>query len=66
MQKYVASPKSDLSGSYIVEKWDVVKRQYFPLKGEEYPTKEQAEERAHELNEAEKEDNDNYEKGGIK
>lgn len=57
MQKYVASPKSDLSGSYIVEKWDIIKQQYFPLKGEEYPTEEQAKERARELNDLDKEEN---------
>lgn len=63
MQTYVASPKSDLSGWYIIEKWDLVQQQYFPLNGEKYPTKEQAEDRARELNRMEKEDSENFDKG---
>lgn len=64
MQIYVASPKDDLSGKYIVEKWDEIKQQYIPLKGEEYPTWEQAEERARELNEALRQDNKDKKEGG--
>ena len=56
VQIYVASPKYDISGWYIVEKWDFIKERYAPLKGEEYPTLEQAKERAHELNEMAKAD----------
>ena len=63
MQKYVASTKSDLSGWYIVEKWNIIQQQYFPEKGEEYPTEEQAKERARELNDLNKEENKN---GGEK
>ena len=54
MQKYVSAPKGDMSGWYIVEKWHIVEQQYHPLKGEEYPTEEQAKTRAAELNRAEK------------
>ena len=56
IQLYVASPQGNMSGWYIVEKWDFIIKQYTPLKGEEYPTLEQAKERAHELNEAAKAD----------
>lgn len=63
MQKYVAAPKGDMSGWYVVEKWNKTQRQYFPLKGEEYPTETQAKARAAELNRIE---NSDYEEGGEK
>ena len=57
MQTYVSAPKGDMSGWYIVEKWNTIEQRYIPLKGEEYPTEDQAKARASELNRTEKEDN---------
>ena len=39
-----------MSGRYVVEKWHTIEQQYIPLKGEEYPTEDQAKARASELN----------------
>ena len=57
VQIYVASPKDDISGWYIVEKWHTIEHRYIPLQGEEYPTEGQAVARASELNRIETEDN---------
>lgn len=41
---------------YCVARYNLIKEKYFPIKGEEYPTRELAEARAAELNMFEKED----------
>ncbi len=63
MQTYVSAPKGDMSGWYVVEKWNTIEQQYYPLKGEVYPTEEQAKERATELNRI---DNEDCKEGGEK
>lgn len=53
IQLYVSQPSDTLSGKYEVAKYSEKDSNYIPIKGEIYPTKETAEERAHELNKEE-------------
>ena len=66
MKTYTTKPSEKFAGWYCIVRWNVLKEEYEPIEVEQYPTLEQAEARANELNEAEKEDNENYEKGGKK
>ena len=46
-----------------MQTWNTIEQQYYPLKGEVYPTEEQAKERATELNRI---DNEDCKEGGEK
>lgn len=57
MKKYVSQPtEPGCLLPYCVAKFDSNKANYIPVKGEEYPTRELAAERAAELNRVEQED----------
>ena len=62
MQRYVSQPSDD--GRYEVAVFCEDKNNYIPLKGETYPTKEESDKRASELNKQHKEDDALKMKGG--
>lgn len=53
IQLYVSQPSDTHLGMYEVAKYSEKDSNYIPIKGEIYPTKEVAEERANELNKEE-------------
>ena len=50
MQKFISQPSDELNGYYVVAKYDCLKEQYFPIKGEKFLTEDESIERASQLN----------------